>query len=209
MTGSGKAVDRIFRDALEIEIDPGVSVAGSGPSERHERQPGLLQEIHTFVYPSRRGNDHRIHHAARHHALQIFIRILFPRTGQNDEIEIMSGKHALQTVRHTEEKVVGVLHGLRVAAGHQADDIGGSLPEATAGLVGDITQLFRRFQNTPPRFFVHIRLAVQGTGNSAYRYLQIIGKLTNSFHALPSQARRAIDAPLNGLDISNIIGIVS
>ncbi|MNK97203.1 hypothetical protein D3C87_1175210 [compost metagenome] len=121
----------------------------------------------------------------------------------------MSGKHALQTIRHAQKEVVGVFNSLRVAAGHQADDIGGSLPQAAAGLVGDITQLFRRFENTPPRLFVHIRLAVQGTGNSAYRYLEIIGKLTNSFHALPSQARRAIDAPLNGLDISNIIGIVS
>lgn len=174
MSTGDETVDRDLSHSLEIEIQPGPPDIREASAKGNEGDVAFGQILDARIVPLRGREDQAVGETARNDAAQVIALILLGRAEQGDEVELMLGEDRLHAVEDTHEEGVALASDLRAGLHHEANDVGGALPQAAARLVRHIAELLGRFEDPPARLLVNVGAAVQCTRNRSDRNIEML-----------------------------------
>ena len=178
-------VDALLGDALEIEVDPGMSAARAAAPESDERQLLPDQVVDARVGAVGLRDDQAVHHAPLDDALHMRLRILVGPAIVDDEIEPMGGENRLQSIEDGHEEGFALGGAIPVRDHHEADHACCAAAKATARLVRRITVPLRGLEHALTRLRAHAGPIIEGTRDGANGDVQAPRNVVNVQEADP------------------------
>ena len=167
VTQRNKMVDSLLRHPFKIKIQPAVFTRFLAPAKGNEGKFPAIEIGNAAVLPLRLRQNDTVHKAPFHHPPQMNFRILVAAAKVHDKLQATPGQKSLEAIKNRHEERFATVGAFAVGHDHEPDEPCGSLPQASAGLVGRVAKLLRAIKNALPGLLIDAGPAIQCPGNRA------------------------------------------